>query len=390
MKNDETTRRPFSIFNFQFSIWPLAAAISAYACHLAVHHATPIDRALPFIAVIVVFVAAFTHVAVALAVPALMVVEIAVADEMTRLLSFGVILAIGLPGYPVARWLDGDRVTGQPGNRATIALTIATILLLRWIPIENALIPRELFLLALAVAITLVLGNTPFAAAVAIVTALVTPAVPLRTFALPLAVLFVATLARLFGMPRLRLALPSAIVIAFALTFFAWSGIVARAFPYFLREPRPAGERYTVNAAIPPAQTVTLSVPDGARALIVSGANVPHFRRGTLLGRIDTGAGFSPPKAAKGRPAEAGRYIDVRIGDAADWGYLRRDQYYGSRNPLPRDPAGKIRDYGYLAWIDGAGRVPLPRGAKTIRVTAAATLPAGATLQVEAFEIATR
>jgi hypothetical protein len=34
--------------------------------------------------------------------------------------------------------------------------------------------------------------------------------------------------------------------------------------------------------------------------------------------------------------------------------------------------------------------VPLPRGAGTIRVTAAPDLPRGASLQVEGFEIATR
>ena len=49
-------------------------------------------------------------------------------------------------------------------------------------------------------------------------------------------------------------------------------------------------------------------------------------------------------------------------------------------------PAGTIRDYGYAAWIDGAGRVALPRGARTIRVTADAALPADASLQVEGFE----
>jgi hypothetical protein len=54
---------------------------------------------------------------------------------------------------------------------------------------------------------------------------------------------------------------------------------------------------------------------------------------------------------------------------------------------VPRDPAGKIRDYGYAAWVDGAGRVALPRGAARIRVTAAASLPKDAALQVEAFEL---
>ena len=351
------------------------AAVSAYACYLVVHHTTPIDRALPFLAVVIAFVAwAFDDVAVLLAVPAVMVAEIALSDEGTRLVAFGVIVAVAI-GYAVAqlrgREDDDHRATAQLRNRAT-ALTVAALLLLRWIPLPDHII-RELALLAIAVAITYVLGRTPFAVAVAVVTALFTPAIPLRTLALPLFVLFVAVLARLFGMPRLRLVLPSAIVLGFVLIFFAWSGLVARATPYFLRKPaRPVAEKYLVNAALAASESATIGVPDGAASLIVSGANVPKLRRGALLGRIEPGN------------------IAVRIGDAADWGSMRRDQFYGSHNPLPRDPAGKIRGYGYDAWIDGAGRVALPRGAKLIRVTADAHLPAGASLQVEGFEIVRR
>ena len=260
--------------------------------------------------------------------------------------------------------------TQEPSNSAT-ALVIASLLLLRWIPTPDHP-AREVALIAIAVATAYILGRTPFAVAVAVLAALFTPAVPLRTFALPLLVLFAATLARLLGMPRLRLAFPSAIALAFALTFFAWSGIVARAFPYFLKAPHPIAEKYNVNAALAASQSATLLVPDDARALIVSGANVPRLRRGALLGMIQPGG------------------IAVRVGDAADWGSLCRDQFYGSRNPLPRDPAGKVREYGYAAWIDGAGRVPLPRGARWIRVTADAALPPNASLQVEGFEIVRR
>jgi hypothetical protein len=336
--------------------WIVAAAASAFACHFAVIQATPIDRALPFIALVVAVVAwARGDIALLVAVPALMLAEIAIADEGMRLVAFGVIVAAGLL---------------RCFHSATI-LVIACVLLLRWIPRPDH-IACEVALLALAVAITYVLGRTPFAVAAGVLAALVTPAVPLRTLALPLLVLLVAAVARLMGMPRLRLALPSAIALAFALVFFAWSGIVARAFPYFLKTPHPLGEKYTVNAALAASQSATLYVPDDARALIVSGANVPRLRRGAKLGVIEPG------------------HLAVRIGDAADWGYLRRDAFYGSRNPLPRDPAGKIREYGYAAWIDGAGRVPLPRGARVIRVIADAALPANASLQVEGFEIVRR
>jgi hypothetical protein len=348
-----------SIFNFQFSISLLAAA---YACHFVVQHATPVDRALPFIAVVVAFVAwAFGDVLLLVAVPLLMLAEIAIDDETMRLVAFGVIAAATLLVPLVSK----------PRGNSAIAVVIAALLLLRWIPRPDLLL-RELAILAIAAAIAFVLGRTPFAVAVAVFAALATPAVPLRTLALPLLGLFVAILARLFGTPRLRLALPSAIALAFALTFFAWSGIVARALPYFLKPARAAGDRYVVNAALSASQSATLPVPAGANALIVSGANVPRFGRGALLGRIEPGN------------------IDVRIGDVADWGYLRRDQFYGARNPLPRDPAGRIREYGYDAWIDGAGRIALPRGARTIRVVADARLPAGASLQVEGFEIPRR
>jgi hypothetical protein len=320
------------------------------------------------IAVLVTVVAWASYPAVMVAVPLLILAEIALPDEKVRLLAFGLILAAGWSGAAVER-RPPPAAAGRSGHRFPI-LALGAIVLLRWIPFHFQW--RELFLLAAGALIVFVLGRTPFAMTVAVVTILITPAVPLRTLALPLFVLIVAVLARFYGMPRLRWTLPSLVVLAFVMTFFAWSGIAARAFPYFLRQAQPDPERYTVNYALKPGEVVTVGVPDGARALIVSGANVARFRRGTLLGSIEPG----------------GR--EVRIGDAADWGYLRREFFYGSHNPLPRDAVGKVRGYGYEAWIDGAGRVPLPPGARTIRVAAAPALPSDAAFQVEAFEIAKR
>jgi hypothetical protein len=150
--------------------------------------------------------------------------------------------------------------------------------------------------------------------------------------------------------------------------FFAWSGVVARAFPYFLKRATLERPRSPGADALPANTSVTLEVPPGATSVIISGANVAGLTRGTPLGTI-----------------EPGRQI-VRIGDVADWGYLRREHFYGTRNPLPRDPAGKLRGYGYAAWVDGAGRVPLPPRARAVRITADAALPPGASLQVEGFE----
>jgi hypothetical protein len=309
-------------------------------------------------------------------VPLLLVAEIALPDESTRLIALGVVLAAAwsaavlassAPDY--AKRLESAALqTLRVDIARSVVLAMAAIVALRWIPLPPALWPRELLLLALAALVVIALRGTPLGIAIAVLLALITPAVPLRTLALPAIVLLVATFLR----PRSKLTIPSVAAVAIALTFFAWSGLAARAFPYLLQPLRPAAERHLVNAALAPTRSITVDVPDNATALIVSGANVPRFRRGDLLGTIEPGA------------------IPIRIGDASDWGYLRRESFYAARNPLPRDPAGRIRGYGYTAWLDGAGRVALPRGARTIRVTADAHLPADASLQVEAFELAPR
>jgi hypothetical protein len=239
------------------------------------------------------------------------------------------------------------------------------ILLLRWIPFPGQFV-REFVLLAFCLAIVAILRSTPFALLIGVTTALVTPAVPLRTMLLPVIVLIVAALVRR-AMPRLTV--PALALVAAIVVFFPWSGIVARATPYFFETRQPATERHHVNQALAASRSLVIDVPEGAQSLIVSGANVPGMMRGTPLGRMEPGG------------------VDIRIGDAADWGYMRRESFYAARNPLPRDPAGQVRGYGYSAWVDGAGRVPLPRDAKTIRVTGDSRLPAGASLQVEAFEL---
>lgn len=353
--------------------WLLTAAIAAYACHLAVHHATPIDRALPFIAAIVTLVAAVSYPSLMIGVVLLVLAEIAVIDEGLRLLAFGVVVAgvfavaIGRIGQigRIGRPIRPMSPIGPIGPMAPV-LAIAAILLLRWIPFSTVHLGRELFLLAIATLLVVLLDRTPFAVALAVIVVLITPAIPLRTLLLPIAVLFIAILAKVFGMPKVTLTWPSTIALAFVMLFFAWSGVVARAFPYFLHRVRPEIPRFTGAQAIPANAVLTLNVPPGATSLIVSGANVALMPRGTPLGTIDART--------------------ILIGDASDWGYLRREHFYGTRNPLPRDPAGKLRDYGYAAWIDGAGRIVLPASARTVRVVADPSLPKGASLQVEGFE----
>ncbi|MBK5259165.1 MAG: hypothetical protein JJE51_06200, partial [Thermoanaerobaculia bacterium] len=56
-------------------------------------HATPVDDALPFLAVVLTVLAALKRPVVQLGVPLLMVGEIAVPDERLRLLWFGIVMA---------------------------------------------------------------------------------------------------------------------------------------------------------------------------------------------------------------------------------------------------------------------------------------------------------
>jgi hypothetical protein len=257
--------------------------------------------------------------------------------------------------------------SGGYGHR-TPKLAVAALVLLRWIPLP-AHVGRELVLLALAATMVWLLRSTPFAMLFAVTVVLITPAVPLRTLALPLAMTGAVFLARFFQMPRIALTVPSLFVLACMLTFFAWSGVLARGFPYFAHSARESPRRDVLNLALAPSRSVVLDVPSDATALIVSGANVARFRRGTLLGTIEPGA------------------IPIRIGDGSDWGYMRRDFFYGGHNPLPVRPAGMLRGYGYDAWVDGAGLVTLPPRARTIRVTADANLPRDGSLQVEGFAL---
>ncbi|MGN6182847.1 MAG: hypothetical protein ACTHQM_04250 [Thermoanaerobaculia bacterium] len=352
----------------------LCTIVAVAAGSLAVQFATPIDVALPLLCGAVALIA--TRDAQLLAVPLLIGAENVFVDERTRLLAMGVVVASSFGAAvwsagaspagsraPRPRWLDGGEGAAGPAD-VDVSVPLAAILVLRWIPVPT-LWPRELALIALALAIHFALHRTPFAALVAILTALVTPAIPLRTFGLPLAVLAIAALWR----PKLQWKWASAVFLAFITLFFPWSGIMARAFPYFLRPVPDERPRDVLNYALKAGATTTLDVPPNAHALILSGANVAKLRRGAPLARIEPGG------------------IDVRIGDVSDWGYMRRDHFYGTHNPLPRDVAGAIRGWGYDAWIDGAGRIALPENARTITIVADKSLPADAALQVDAFEL---
>lgn len=339
----------------------IAAVLSAYAVAVVAQFPTPIDRALPWIAIVITIVAATTLPIIQLAVPLLIGGEIAIAGEQQRLLWFGVVLGVA---FAAAALSQSGR---ERGSRAGV-LVVSAIVLLRWIPLTNIVIWREVLLIVIALLIMLVLRATAFGIAVAVAVALFTPLIPLRSIGFPVAVLLVVSILRLTGVPSIRFDVASASMLALMLLFFAWSGVFARATPFVLRGLPAPTPREAVRMALAPGQTVNLDVPSNASAVVLSGANMSRLRHGTIVGSINN--------------------VPIRIGDVADWGFLRREHFYGARNRVPNDPAGELRDYGQNAWIDGAARFPIRQ--HSLRIGADSHLPATARLQIDAFELVSR
>ena len=313
----------------------IAAAIAAaIACAASVQFGTPVDRALPFFAMVIVALSLFRP-WVAMGVPLLIVAENIFLDEPTRLFAIGIVVALAF--------------AFAAGHAAFI--TLLAVLVLRWIPFTNVVLWRELIILVGAIAVAYVMKGVNFA----VLLALFAPAWPVKISI----VLFVLAIGTAFWLRRIRWNAPA---IALLIAFFPWSGIMARGWRAFTHPPRQ-GARLELRYALKPGTTITIDVPEHAEALIVSGANTQKLPCNAILGWMN-GTPISAP----------------------DWGFMRREQFFASRNCYPRDPAGKIRDYGWSAWIDGAQRVVLPYGTKSIRITVSPQLPKNALLQVEAFE----
>lgn len=330
----------------------IAAALSAYASAVVTQFGTPVDHALPFIAVGITIVAAFTHPSIQLAVPLLIGGEVSISDERLRLIWFGLVLAIAA----AVALMKSER---------RISIAIAAILLLRWIPLSNVVVWRELLLLAIAVLIVIALRETPLGVAIGVATTLFVPLFPLRTIGYAIAVLVAAFIVRTH-VPRWTVA--SSFALALMILFFAWSGAFARATSLALWGLPRTTTRVPMQMALAPGQAVSIDVPGDACAVILSGANIARLEPGTVVGAID------------GKP--------LRVGDVADWGFLRRDQFHASRNTIPKNSAGLLRDYGQAAWIDGAARFRI--SATRIRIAADAHLPPPARLQIDAFELVRR
>ena len=314
----------------------------------------PIDHALPFIAVLVIAMAILCgrRAAVILfAIPLLVACAICFPDTHTRLLGYGVVMAAAFCGafWAIEKWTFLH----------CAGLAIVGIALLRWIARDRVELWREIVIAAGALLIVAVMKKSPLAVTVALATAFLTPGIPTRTLVIPFAVAAIAWIV------QVELVVVPAFVTAVMLVLFPWSGIAARALPYFFRAT-PAQRFAPLNFALRPGQSIDIDVPSDAKSIALSAANGIRLRRDQLAGTID------------GRP--------LTMRDLADWGYMRREQWWRSRNRLPHVPAGVIRGYGYDAWVDGAGRISLPPHATRIRVAADPHLPAETRLQVEAFE----
>src|SRR5437870_4992532 len=135
------------------------AVIAAIAAYYVAPHTTPIDRALPFV-VIVLAVICFTTEAqrtqrslCALCVSVVLLPPIIFTDEHTRLLAYGVIAAIAFALV-----------------ENNVIVVICGVALLRWIPISEVIIWRELVLLGGVLLVFFVSRSAVLAMAVALFT----------------------------------------------------------------------------------------------------------------------------------------------------------------------------------------------------------------------------
>ncbi|HMC23588.1 MAG TPA: hypothetical protein VKL19_17160, partial [Thermoanaerobaculia bacterium] len=314
--------------------WLAFAIVSAIAAHFVAPSSTPIDRALPFVIVLLSicgFMAQRWPEAMQIAIVLLLLPPIFLTAEHARLLAYGVIAA-AVFALAVA---VAPRMTG-----AYVTLTVAGVALLRWIPFSEVIVWREAVVLVGALVVLLVYRDrTPMAIVVALAIALITPIFPARVMFFPLVVsipviripLAIAFAAAAY-FARYSIAVLCAVAaIALALSFlrrgrfavyacgialmamWPWSGIVARAFPKFLIASPPPETNRPVWVALERRQSVSIDAPDRKHAvgITASAANAARFRKGTLMGTVEV-------------VGRTGRIVrkEIRIGDIADFGFM--------------------------------------------------------------------
>jgi len=369
----------------------VVSALLSAAALFVVCSGTPIDRAMPFVGVAIVFLAFVARCeAIEICIPLLVAAAVTLPEERVRLLAYGVIVA-GAFAAAVAvvprRFVE------------SAAIAVAAVLVLRWLPWSNVEVVRELIVLLGALAVLLA---APRSIVGAVAVALVTPTHPGKALLYPFIVAAIVFVARsvpaaigaaiamlaaahfaraehaplwvaaavAVAMPlleRARVALPAYVAAIALFVLWPWSGLVARAMPNFFRAAPPSRAAKTVGVALAASQSIDVAVPPGTKdaIVVVSGANVVRFKEGRVIGSIND--------------------TPIRIGDVADFGFMRREQFFAARNPLPRRPVADIRGYGQAAFLYGAGRMFVP-AAESLHIAAAGDLPPNVRLQVESVE----
>jgi hypothetical protein len=391
---------------------------------------TPIDAHLPLVIALVLACAwaargtGFSG-SIQCAVPLLIAAMMTIADERTRLLAYGIIVAATFAAAVCAR----ER--GRPARISPeeVVLAIAGIVLLRWIPLRDVHVIKELIVLggslallyairtsaaSVASGVRVTAGGTPALAGVLLLAA-VTPIAPGKMVLLPFAVailvfvtrrlpqvaiaafFFVAAFFARYSLATIYIAVAIVFLLplldrvkpltyATAIAIFAmwpWSGIIARALPVLRNYEPAAGDVRPIGWALAPAESTSIDVPPHVRHAVVSasGGQMARLKRGRVVGTIEA-------TDAHGRTT----FRPIAIGDIADFGFMRREQFFASRNPLPRFSAGEIRGYGANAWVWGGGRTAIaaPADIVSLRVIAAPNLPHDAHLQIDSVEFPAR
>jgi len=393
---------------------------------------TPIDAHLPLVIALVLACAWAARASgwsgiIQCAVPLLIVAMMAIADERTRLMAYVLIVAaaFAISAAAVARETERWRLAGWPGGvlPPMVVLAAAGVMLLRWIPLRDVHVVKELVLLSGRIVLLFVIrrrdaaepaGGTPAFLAVLFLAA-VTPIPPGKMALLPLTVaalvfvtrrvpqvaiaavfLIAAFFARyslatiyvaiaiVFLIPLLESVKPLTYAAAIAIfALWPWSGIIARALPVIRNYEPASGDAHPVNVALPASEGWTIDVPPHARHAVVSasGGGMARLKRGRVVGTIEA-------TDARGRKTTR----PIAIGDVADFGFTRREQFFASRNPLPRFAGGDVRDYGANAWAWGGGRTAIATASDiaSLRIIAAPNLPRDAHLQIDSVEFPAR
>jgi hypothetical protein len=198
-----------------------------------------------------------------------------------------------------------------------------------------------------------------------------------------LATIYVAV-AIVFLMPLLNRVKPLTYATAIAIfALWPWSGIIARALPVVRNYEAAAGDVRPVGWALAPAESTSIDVPPHVRHAVItaSGGQMARLKTGRVVGTIEA-------TDSRGRTTSR----PITIGDIADFGFTRREQFFASRNPLPWFSTGEIRGYGANAWLWGGGRMAIAAAddITNLRVIAAPNLPHDAHLQIDSVEFPTR